>query len=165
MKRPVQNSYFLEPGYIYLTSGPVTLLSVLGSCVAVCLWDGRLKCGGMNHFLYPSTSDASRATAKYGNVAMAWLVQMMDDAGCRRADLKAQIYGGGYLETNGDRGVGEENVRVARMVLARKGITVVSEDVGGTMGRKIMCDVGTGHVAVLKVHKLRDTDWLSEWGP
>jgi chemotaxis protein CheD len=159
-----QVNYYLEPGYIYFSKEAAVVRTVLGSCVAVCLWDGRLKYGGMSHYLYPSTRDPEKATPKYGNVAITALVRMMDKAGCRRKDIKAQILGGAQAEDATVFLQNTDNVRVAREALARKNIKVVSEDVGGTMGRKVILDLGTGEVAVLKVHKIRQTDWEPEIG-
>lgn len=154
--------YLLEPGYIYFSKQPVSVRTVLGSSVAVCVWDSRQCCGAINHFLYPSTDDVTETTPRYGNAAVTAMLNIMEDEGCRPADLVAQIFGGGDQENRNGSGLGLRNVEVARSILARRGVKVVSEDVGGMMGRKIVFDIGTGHVAVLKVHRIRQTDWLSE---
>ena len=156
-----RSAYQLEPGYIYLSRVPSVVKTVLGSCVAVCLWDRKLSFGGMNHFQYPHTSRQSEATARYGNVAISTLVRMMEESGSRRRDLVAQIYGGGRPEELRGRDMGAENVEFARRLLSRKGIKVVSEDVGGTLGRKIIFDTASGRVAVLKVDSIRQSDWYN----
>jgi len=155
-----QPDYYLEPGHIYFTTEPSIVRTVLGSCVAVCLWDRKRHTGGMNHFVYPLVREATKATAKFGNVSTIRLVQLMDEAGCSRENIVAQIIGGATKESSDNGQMGVENARVARKVLERYGIAIVSMDVGGEMGRKVIFDVGTGEVAVLKVHKLRDADWL-----
>lgn len=152
--------YYLEPGYIYFSRQPTTIRAVLGSCVAVCLWDPVQGVGGMNHYLYPSTRERRKATPKYGNVAIAALVRLMDEAGSVRTDLEAQIFGGAVGGKGSDERLGTRNVEVARRMLTRKGIAVVSEDTGGQRGRKVVFDLATGEVAVFKVQKIRDTDWV-----
>ncbi|NIA14833.1 MAG: hypothetical protein GWP08_12215 [Nitrospiraceae bacterium] len=151
--------YFLQPGYIYFTRTPAVVRTVVGTCVAVCLWDQTNQFGGMNHFLHPRTREPEQATPKYGNVATAALIRIMEDAGCRREDLVAQIAGGARPQGS-DSTVGDANVTVAREVLARKGVRVASEDVGGTMGRKILFDTATGQMVILKVHSIRESDWV-----
>lgn len=151
----------MEPGYIFFSRKPAAVRTVLGSCVAVCLWDRELKFGGMNHFLHPRTTEAVKATPQYGNVATAALIRIMEEAGSQRSDLMAQIVGGAAPEGVTGAHVGLDNVRVAREVLDRKGIQVVSEDTNGYVGRKLLFDTGTGQLAVLKVYKIRATDWLS----
>jgi chemotaxis protein CheD len=156
-----KSCYYLEPGYIYCSREQAQLQTVLGSCVAVCLWDEKLKFGGMNHFLLPSTRDPEKATAQYGNVATVELVKMMEKAGSRRHDMRAQILGGAVPPGLGGPDIGRENTEVARALLKRRAIQVLSEDTGGNMGRKVVFDTGTGHLMVLKVHQLRETDWMT----
>jgi len=158
---PQNQSLFLEPGYIYCSRGPVNLSAVLGSCVAVCVWDQYLKFGGMNHFLFPSTTDPDKATPQYGNVATVQLINMMESAGSKKRNLLAQILGGASPANTDGHALGIQNVESARTVLRRKGIKICSEDIGGHMGRKVIFDSHTGHVMVLKVYKIRQEDWLT----
>lgn len=153
--------FYLEPGYIYCATRPAQVHTVLGTCVAVCLWDRVLRFGGMNHFLLPQTTNQEEATPRYGNVATLELVNLMERAGSKRHNMLAHLVGGG--RPIGFRGatLGEENIGIAKATLKRKGIRLGSEDVGGHMGRKVVFDTGTGHLMVLKVHKLRESDWLA----
>ncbi len=151
--------YFLQPGYIYVTHAPALVSTVLGSCIAVVIHDRQRKAGGINHFRYPATRDRRQATAVYGNVATAALVNMMIEDGSERQHLEAQIIGGAFNPEISSEDVGRENIRVARRVLARKGVKVVSEDVGGRQGRKVVFNTHTNEVAVLKVDRLRQGDW------
>lgn len=153
--------YYLEPGYIFFSKKPAAVRTVLGTCVAVCIWDRELKFGGMNHFIHPRTTEAVKATPQYGNVATAALIRIMEEAGSQRENMIAQIVGGAAPEANAVRHVGDENVRVAREVLQRKGVSIVSEDTSGSVGRKLLFETGTGQLAVLKVYKIRATDWLA----
>jgi chemotaxis protein CheD len=58
-----------------------------------------------------------------------------------------------------DRDIGKENIAMARQVLRRMGISIVSEDVGGELGRKIVFNTLTSDVAVLKTEGIRKSDW------
>lgn len=154
---------FIEPGYIYLPTVPTNLYAVLGSCVSVCLWDKKLKIGGMNHFLYPSISSKEKTTSQYGNVATLQLIQMMEKAGAKTNSLLAQIIGGAtppFPAKNKD--IGKRNVEIAKKILNNRGIKIVSEDVGGNMGRKIVFNSYTGHLMILKVYQIRKEDWILE---
>ena len=156
------NAYFLQPGYIYFSKGEGCVRTVVGSCVSVCLWDKTLRFGGMNHFLHPRTREPGEATPRFGNVATAALIRMMEEAGCQRRDIVAQILGGAFPEWAKGKNIGAENVRAARDTLGKKGILVASEDVGGCLGRKIVFDTRTGQLVVLKVQDLRSDDWIIE---
>lgn len=150
----------MEPGYIYCATEPATVHAVLGACVSVCLWDKRLCFGGINHFLFPATRDRERATARFGNVATLELLRLMERAGSKRGDLLAQILGGASPLNATGHAIGAKNVETARAILQQKRLRICSEDVGGHMGRKIVFDSLSGHVAVLKVFELRQDDWL-----
>lgn len=155
IRRISADHYFLERGFVYFSAKPVVVSTVLGSCVAVTLWDSRLRAGAMCHFLHAAARNPAQATPVYGNAATKALLSLMDDAGSNRKDLEAQIIGGASLQ-------GQENskgIEAARRMLSRRGVRVVSEDTGGRMGRKVVFDLYSGEVAVLKVHKLRDSDW------
>ncbi len=152
--------YHLEPGYVFVSAHGAIIRTVVGSCISVCLWDEQRRLGGMNHFLYPETTDRKKSTAQYGNVAMPALIKLMEKLGSKPRDLVAQLYGGGQLHNLKKNVVGEENITIARNVLKKRRIPVISEDVGGKMGRKILFDTETGHAAIFKVHRLRQTDWI-----
>ena len=57
-------NYFLEPGYMFVSVKPAAISTVLGSCVAVCLYDRKHKIGGMNQFQFPSIHKKELATAR-----------------------------------------------------------------------------------------------------
>lgn len=159
-QEPIPVNYFLEPGYIFLATEPTVISSVLGSCVAVCLFDRKRNIGGMNHFQLPLITEKHLATARYGNVATMTLVRMMTDTGSKPKHLEAQIIGGAYNPKISRKNIGPENVQMARKLLARKRIRIASEDVGGEKGRKVVFNTHTNEVAVMKVEKLRSADWF-----
>ncbi|MBN1105898.1 MAG: chemotaxis protein CheD [Deltaproteobacteria bacterium] len=156
----VAENYFLKPGYILVPKEPTVISTVLGSCVAVCLYDRKRKAGGMNHFQLPSISRLEEATARYGNVSTLALIGMMLDDGSKIKNLDAQVFGGAFQPKTGPKNVGSENIRTARMILRRKRIPIVSEDVGGEKGRKVVYNTTTNEVAVIRVDKIRQGDWF-----
>ena len=156
----VKENFFLEPGHIYFSREPVVISTVLGTCVSVCLWDKEKNYGGMNHFFYPYEDRASMTTTVFGNVATFLLVKMFRKGGSKIEDIEAQIFGGAHPEASIQLEIGRENVIQAKKVLKERKIKIVSEDVGGDRGRKIIFDTLAGHVAVVKVKKIRKRDWF-----
>jgi len=153
-------TYHLEPGYIYIAESPTIIRTVLGSCVAVSLWDRKNHYAGMNHFLYPAITDKDKYTAQYGNVAVRALIKMMVECGCEKSHMEAQIFGGAKLHNTKKHSVGEENIKIAEDILRNNNIPIISKDTGGHLGRKILFDTTQGHAAVLKVRRLRNSDWI-----
>ena len=113
----------------------------------------------MNHFRFPSIDDRKRATALYGNVSTLSLIRMMMGTGSEKEHLEAQLFGGAHNEEISDKDIGLENIRVAQRILHRYDIRVVSEDTGGTVGRKVVFNTETAELAVIRVQKLRIEDW------
>lgn len=152
--------YFLMPGYIYLNREPSLLSTVVGSNVAVAIWDQKKIYGGMANFLYPQASSASAATPQYGDVAVAYLIKMFMKEGADRKNLRAQIFGGAEKESLEIKRNARENVRIARKILRTFRVEIISEDMGGHMGRKIVYNTLKNEAIVYKVSDLRSSDWF-----
>jgi chemotaxis protein CheD len=118
----------------------VVFTTVLGSCVAVCLHDGRAGIGGMNHFLLaepaPLTNEDARLLNRYGVHSMELLINAMLKRGAMRRNLKARIYGGATMR-QGLGEIGNNNIQFARRFLANESIAILGENVGGTSARRI----------------------------
>ncbi len=151
--------YLLKPGFIYMSDKPIAISTVLGSSVSICLFDKKLKIGGMNHFQFPETSEKENSTARYGNVATLTLIKMMISNGSNNRHMEAQIFGGAHNPAVSNQNIGISNIRAARNILNRKKIKIVSEDIGGEVGRKIIFNTSSNEIAILKAPNLRESDW------
>jgi chemotaxis protein CheD len=141
-------SVYLHPGQVYFSSEPAAVTTILGSCVAVCLWDPVLQVGGMNHYLLPHWAEGSAASLRYGNVAIRSLIEGLLSLGCAKERLVAKLFGGACVIHAFREGshLGIKNVQVARLFLAEAGIRVAGEDVGGRHGRKLIFQTDNGVV-------------------
>ena len=150
------NKHFLFPGTIFADSHQYLISTVLGSCVAVCLWDHVLRRGGMNHMMLPLWNGEGLATPKYGNIAMEKLLSKMLSMGCRREHLVAKVFGGGNVSGTGIEVfmIGDRNITLAMQMLEEFRIPVAAKDVGGRVGRKIIMNSETGVVMVGKGRKV-----------
>jgi chemotaxis protein CheD len=151
--------YHLTPGNIFSCAEQAMVSAVLGTCVAVCLHDRRLKIGGMNHFLYPKSGFFGSASNDSGDVAIPALNTPRRRLGSRPEDMEAQIFGGGAARGERWGSTGGKNVKLARKILKKHGINVVSEDVGGMKGRRLIYHTGTNEALVMKTHRIRRGDY------
>ncbi len=141
--------HFLYPSSLYVSKEPYVIKTILGSCVAICIWDKKLKFGGMNHYMLPNWNGNDLASPKYGNIAIDKLIERMFYYGSNRKDLVAKIFGGGELleaRTGNSMLIGERNIRVARLMLEERNIPIVASSTGGKRGRKILFFNDTGEV-------------------
>lgn len=153
-------NYMLQPGYIYFTKEPTLITTVLGSCVSVALFDTKKKIGGMNHYKFPLPENPEDRTALYGGPAIYKLLHLMFDNGAKKDSMNAQIFGGAVNENFTNNDISVKNVDIAEKMLQNYSIRVISRDTGGNLGRKIIYNTSTGEAVIMKVEKLRQTDWL-----
>ncbi|MBU1342901.1 MAG: chemotaxis protein CheD [Proteobacteria bacterium] len=151
--------YLLQPGYIFVPDQPVSISTVIGTGVCICIYDNKKQMGGMNHFQFPYMAKKGKTTAVYGNVATIALIKIMLARDSEKHHLEAQIFGGACNPKKTGSGIGRENIEIARNTLLKYKIPILSEDVGGEKGRKVVFNTSTNDVAVLKVESLRHVDW------
>ena len=118
------------------------MTTILGSCVATCLFDPLIRIGGMNHFLLPGdTSAAGEMT--FGVHAMELLINALLKKGADKYRLQAKLFGGARM-IEGLSDIGAKNARFAREFLERENIPCVGESLGGTQARRIRFEPTTG---------------------
>jgi len=146
---------YLEPCAIFTHRQEHLVTTVLGSCIAVCLWDSVRAMGGMNHYMLPLWNGEGLATPKFGNIAIDRLIRSMQDMGSRPEDLIAKVFGGSTMlnEQQGLFQVGERNTMLAQDLLPQKGIQITVFETGGPTGRKIIFNTHTGAVLMGKIAK------------
>ena len=136
------------PGEYYVSNED---LVVLGSCIAACIWDGKVRTGGMNHFMLPD-GDGIDGSGRYGSYAMELLINEMFKLGARRETMQAKIFGGaqvmaGFTTMN----VGERNTQFVLDYLSTERIPVVSQDVLDIHPRKVCFFPVTGKALVKRL--------------
>lgn len=143
-----QQHHFLYPSTIYASSTPCIVSTILGSCVAICLFDPILRIGGINHFMLPLWNGQGLASPKYGNIAIEKLVEKMYYLGSKKGNLVAKVFGGGeVIETKIRQfNIGERNIIIAVEMLENLRIPIMAKSVGGKFGRKIQYDTHLGEV-------------------
>jgi len=139
------NKHFLYPTTIFASKNPTLITTILGSCVAVCLFDQNVGIGGMNHFMMPAWNGSGLASPKYGDIAMIKLVEKMISLGSNKNNIIAKVFGGGIKGTHFFN-IGERNIHIAMDYLTSEHIPVVAQHVGGREARKIIFNTQNGEV-------------------
>lgn len=156
-----KESCVIVAGEFFATRDDVLIETVLGSCIAVCLLDEGRGVTGMNHFMLPANRAVEPAAddraGRYGTHAMELLINEMMHQGADRMAFKAKVFGGGNVTRmrEGAMRVGDWNTRFALEFLEREGIPVISQDVGGDTGRRIILFARGGNV---KLRRLGGTE-------
>lgn len=154
------------PGEYYATTRDMLVVTVLGSCVSVCLRDKASGIGGMNHFMLPySDNDPGNpvsTSARYGTYAMEMLINHLLKLGATHKNLEAKVFGGGnvlrgFTITN----VGEQNAKFALNFLRTEKIKVVADDLLDIYPRKVYYFPQTGRALVKKLKDVHNNTIVS----
>lgn len=143
-------------------SKDLPLTTIVGSCIACCIYDEKSKIAGMAHIMLPtkkrkdnnySSNDTRDDTkAKYADTGIKNLVDELINQGADINNLKAKIVGGARVfthESDDDMfNIGERNAEKVKEMLKSYRIRIVAEDIGGRGGRNVTFDPSTLTVRV-----------------
>jgi chemotaxis protein CheD len=143
-----QPRVIIDPGECYVTKKDEIISTLLGSCVAACLYDPVNRVIGMNHFLLAQQHPAHNAAllgsegGRYGIHAMELLINQMLKQGAQRPNIKAKAFGGGDVLKLGNRSrggasIGAINCEFITTFLKTEHIPLVASGLGGQIGRNI----------------------------
>lgn len=142
--------HVVQGEYAVVSDPSVVLTTILGSCVATCMWDPVAAVGGMNHFLLPGDASSGAESLKYGVNSMELLVNGLLQRGALRNRLQAKLFGGARV-VPGLSDVGAQNAAFAIDFLRLEGIACAGQSLGGDQARRVRFWPTTGRAAQLLV--------------
>ena len=142
-------------GQVFVADTPTRFSTILGSCVAVCLFDLQAGIGGINHIQMPGVP------REINDEPMRWAVPGTEDliekvlkAGADKTRLRAKIFGGACISTRKvpeRMRIGDLNISSVLAVLKQHGIRISNSSTGGNVGIKVLFDSHNGNVWVKKL--------------
>ncbi|QDT61523.1 Chemotaxis protein methyltransferase [Stieleria bergensis] len=139
-------------GEVKAANTPVWITTLLGSCIAACLYDEKVNVGGMNHFLLPDGA-GTRNCSSYGIHAMELLINEIMSLGGERSRLKAKVFGGGNVVKGMRRtnSIGQRNTEFIKEFLRVESIPIESELLGCDSGLMVQFFPMSGRARVRPV--------------
>lgn len=128
-----------------------TLTTILGSCLAVCLYDSQRGCGGMCHFALPSALEGTPPSSRYGEHALPRLMEKLKSLGAKQDQLKAKVFGACEVDSTLESPA-KQNLQFAYEFLRATGIPIVAERVGTQQSLEVHLKCSTGAA------RIRNTD-------
>jgi chemotaxis protein CheD len=160
------NHVFLKPGEMVVSDGsdPSIVTTLLGSCVAVTMFSARHRIGAICHALLPVCRHEGGCTpghveaGKYVECAVKLMLEKLASRGVGKLELETKLFGGSDMFESGSDGcrsqsVGRQNIEMALKLLERESLRPVTQDLGGTRGRKIIFHTHTGEVFLKRLRK------------
>lgn len=132
---------------------PASFITIgLGSCVGIVLYDPIVKVGALIHIMLPTLAEGKSPEnkAKYADSAIPAAIEEMKSLGGIKGRMWARISGGARMFSfkSTQEFIGDRNIESVKKTLDGLGIKIMAEDVGGSVGRTMEFDTGTGKVTV-----------------
>lgn len=129
---------------------PAVIRTILGSCIAVCLYDSQQKIGGMLHLMMANSEGHNQKDlrpAKFADTGIPLLLDMLKKQhGLSTGQLKAKIFGGAKMLRMVSQDIGKDNENAVRQILRSLGISILAAKIGGEKGYQVDFDLSTGRV-------------------
>ncbi len=146
-------------GEIGIGRSDQTLRTLLGSCVAVVIYDGRKRTAGMAHIQLPDSGGRrGLPLGKYADTAIPELVRLVEGLSGGTFEPVAYVAGGADMFRAIRRPtVGQLNVLAVESILKTMQISVLSRHCGGNQARRMWFEIETGS-AIVETLRLRPAD-------
>ena len=147
---------YLKPGELFWGNSNNRIDTILGSCVAVCLWHPIKKVGGMCHIVLPGKRNTKRdiLNPKYGDDAITLILNHIQEEKTFPKEYITKIFGGGNIITNSklpNMQIGRLNIEKTIKRLADNNFDITVNHTGGDISRKITFDLWNGEVWLKKI--------------
>jgi len=141
-------------GEMVISKDPKTTLVAygLGSCVALAAWDPDTTVGGLAHFMLPAGPPGG-PPVKFVEGGLQAFLEAFARHGGRPGQARLKAAGGAAMLSimSGGLEIGRRNAEAVAAGLAALGLTLHARDLGGTAGRTVQLEVGTGRLLVKSV--------------
>ena len=149
------------PGEFFVSTEPMVVYTVLGSCISACIRDPIAGVGGMNHFMLPAPKEHQSGDAwggestRYGSFAMEQLINGILKRGGLRQRLEVKLFGAGKIY-EGNIDVGARNTEWVLNYLKAEGFTIASSNLGDVYPRKVYYFTDSGRVLMKKIERIKN---------
>lgn len=162
MKRILENNtvLYLHPGELHFSNKSLVVTTVLGSCIAITMYDPVSKFSAISHCQLPKCNSNGcnckncNSSYKYVNCTIKAMIEKFELRKIKISDLEVKLFGGSDVlkkTNNNDYTVGKQNIEEAENELKKLGIKIKAFDTGGTRGRKLHFVTHTGDVYLTRL--------------
>ena len=140
---------FLQSGQYYIATSPMILETLVGSCVAVCIYNRKNGSAAMNHFLLGRPERANNGDiGTFGTTSTEYIISRLLKEDPVVSHYRAQVFGGAAVLKNLQKtsDIGADNLAGAMEVLKRYHIRTQVSQTGGNRGRRICFDTDTNEI-------------------
>ena len=150
---------YLQPGEFFWGDESTRIKTLLGSCIAICMWHPGKLIGGMCHSLLPSRLKAvpGKVEARYVEEAVQLFMSEIYKSATKPADYQVKVFGGSEMFNLPNHSevvsIGKKNIEATKVILKEKGFNIHVEHTGGTGHRNLIYDLWSGDAWLRHVEK------------
>lgn len=145
---------YLHPGEICISPHPRKVITVLGSCVSVTMFNPRLRTGAICHGTLPRCRSTNKECPdpcieafKFMDCAILYMLRKFRGLGIMNNEIEIKVFGGAdTLASKSSNTIGSQNIRTTLDILGKEKLRVIAADVGDSFGRKLIFYTHTGDV-------------------
>ena len=151
---------FVIPGKVLVPAVPTVFKAVVATGIVITAFDHSKKIGGICYYTHPRRENGLNTT-RFAAPSILLLVKKLERIGCKISDLEFNIYGGATNKKaiRYRSGWSEDNIKVAKEILAKKKCIIIANDCGGVMARKVLFNTSNGELVIARVASVREKDW------
>ena len=160
---------FLRAGEMHFTARPELVVTLLGSCLSVTMFNRRTKLGGVCHSIMPRCErrtqcvEDCREAFRYVDCSIRMMVRSFERHRVKRNEIEVKCFGGAnmfsrYAQVSGSIFIGKQNIQTAKQIIRSEGLSILAMDVGGLQGRKIFFYTDNGEVYLKRLLKADSAD-------
>lgn len=156
----------LRPGEVLVTQEPQWVITLLGSCVAVTMFNACFQLAAICHAILSRprgtvmlcSNPAQRF--RYLSDAVPAMARRFSHFGLQPNEVEVKLFGGGdVLDMGGNpqngHSIGRANIVMAQQLLKEAGFQIEAQNVGGNRGCKIVFNTETGEVLHQRLSRVR----------
>lgn len=160
------------PGELVVAKEPLTVWTVLGSCLALTFYNRRLKVGAICHAQLPAENMSEDKCYegcpvrcykdlppsnkfKYVTCSFKYMLDEFRKLEINKNEIEVKMFGGAdvlSINTNNTT-VGKKNIAVAKNLIEKSGLQLVADRIGGGGGVSLFFDTYTGNVYLKDYNK------------
>jgi len=148
----IKEILYIPIGGMGSSYSPKILKTIVGSCVAIALYNKKDKFGALAHVMLPKAGKHKSNSYKYADYAIYNMIQLFNAKGYKSKDIVAKLVGGAKIYFSSQDSIipdiGKENVLISRKILIEKNISIIAEDVFGVFGRTLLFHLENGQIEV-----------------
>jgi chemotaxis protein CheD len=161
---PLKDSYlasvYLYPGEVSICEEPTRVITVLGSCVSVTMFNPGSKIGAICHGTLPRCRARNECHStcieafKFMDCALHYMLGRFRQYGIANNEIEIKIFGGAdTLKSKSSNTIGSQNIQITLDIMGKNKLRVIAADVGDSFGRKLVFFSHTGEVYLKRLKK------------